>query len=193
MDPIEKFKAWLSEAEKTEPNDPNAMTLATVSAQGFPSARIVLCRGANADGFRFYTNYESRKGQELAENPHVALIFYWKTLHKQVRIEGVATQTSADDSDEYFNSRHPRSRRGAIASKQSHVIENYEELMARMHKAEADFPDDNAIPRPEWWGGFLVAPKRIEFWEDRDNRLHERHVFERDDAGEWRTPYMLSP
>ncbi len=175
-DPFALFEAWMAEAAATELNDPNAMTLATATAGGRPSARIVLLKGADRDGFVFYTNTLSRKGSELATNPQVALLFHWKSLGRQVRVEGRAEPVSAPEADAYFASRPRISRLGAWASDQSRNLPDRAVLTSRVEALEARFPDDN-IPRPPHWSGYRVRPQSFEFWQDMPYRLHDRTVF----------------
>lgn len=181
-DPIAQFRAWFEEAAQTEIHDVNAMTLATASPDGRPSARIVLLKGLD-EGFIFYTNYDSHKGRELAANPHAALVFWWPTLSRQVRIEGTVERTSAEESDAYFVSRPRRSCIGAIASPQSCVIDNREILEQRALEVEGRFGADMVIPRPEHWGGYRVRPTLVEFWQGRENRLHDRLQYRKDGDG----------
>ena len=173
-DPVRQFAAWYDAAVAAGVTEPEAMTLSTATPDGRPSARVVLLRGFDARGFCFFTNYESRKGRELTANPHAALTFHWATLERQVRIEGRVERTTAAESDAYFASRPSTSRIGAWSSPQSEVIANraaLEELFARFR---AEHADDAAIPRPPSWGGFRLAPERIEFWQGRPSRLHDR-------------------
>ncbi|MFZ4731544.1 MAG: pyridoxamine 5'-phosphate oxidase [Pirellulales bacterium] len=173
-DPVRQFAAWYDAAVAAGVPEPEAMTLSTATPDGRPSARVVLLRGFDARGFCFFTNYESRKGRELTANPHAALTFHWATLERQVRIEGRVERTTAAESDAYFASRPSTSRIGAWSSPQSEVIANraaLEELFARFR---AEHADDAAIPRPPSWGGFRLAPERIEFWQGRPSRLHDR-------------------
>ena len=188
-DPFALFDAWLAEAGRTEPNDPNAMTLATATPDGRPSARMVLLKGADQDGFVFYTNTQSRKGGELAVNQAVALLFHWKTLTRQVRIEGRAAPVSPAEADTYYASRARVSRLGAWASDQSRPLDTRETLEARVSALEARYPGDD-IPRPPHWSGFRVRPDSFEFWQDMPYRLHDRTVFTRADGG-WATEKLF--
>lgn len=181
-DPFALFAAWFAEAEASEPNDPNAMTLATVTPDGRPSARIVLLKGYDAQGFVFYTNLTSRKGRELGETPVAALLFHWKSLRRQVRIEGAVSLVSEDEADAYFASRPRGSKIGAWASLQSSELASRAELEARVAAFETAYPGEE-VPRPAHWSGFRVAPSRLEFWQDMPFRLHDRLVFEADGQG----------
>ena len=175
-DPIVQFDSWLQDAVAAEPTDPNAMTLATVSADGRPSTRMVLLKGHDAQGFAFYTNFNSLKGRELLSNPNASLCFYWKSLGRQVRIGGPAAIVSDDEADAYFATRARGSQIGAWASEQSQSVESREVLEARVRALEAQY-EVGGIPRPAHWSGFRVAPERIEFWTDRPDRLHDRQLF----------------
>lgn len=180
-DPLAIFDAWLKEAEQSEPNDPNAMALATADAEARPSVRMVLLKGHDARGFVFYTNRDGRKAGELAANSHAALLFHWKSLRRQVRVEGAVTPVSDAESDAYFASRSRASQIGAWASDQSRPLDDRATFEARYAAVEARFPSD--VPRPPFWGGYRVAPERIELWEDRPGRLHHRRLFTRTDDG----------
>ena len=184
-DPIVQFEAWMAEAEAKEPNDPNAMTLATATPEGIPSARMVLLKGIDHRGFVFYTNLGSRKAAEVLRNPHAALLFHWKSLRRQVRIEGPVEAVDADEADTYFATRPRSSQIGAWASKQSQPLKGRFELDARIARITARF-GLGSIPRPPFWSGYRVVPETFEFWEDRPFRLHMRFVFHRQDGG-WRT------
>lgn len=171
-DPIRQFAAWFREAVDAGISEPNAMTLCTASASGMPSGRIVLLKDVTPDGFTFFTNYLSRKGKELGENPHASLVFWWKEQERQVRIEGDVTRVATDASDTYFGVRPRGSQVSAWASPQSSVIESREVLETWAREVEERFDGD--LPRPDFWGGFLLTPRRVEFWQGRPNRLHDR-------------------
>jgi pyridoxamine 5'-phosphate oxidase len=178
-DPFQLFDAWFAKAQASEPNDPNAMALATADEQGRPSVRIVLLKAHGPDGFVFYTNQHSRKGRELARNPRAALLFHWKTLRRQVRIEGKVSLVSSEKADAYFATRSRDSQLGAWASDQSSPLASRAEFEKRYEEMKAKF-EGRDVPRPPNWGGFSVAPETIEFWTDRAHRLHERRLFTRD-------------
>jgi pyridoxamine 5'-phosphate oxidase len=184
-DPIEQFSVWFSQAQNANLREPNAMTLATADAFGRPSARIVLLKGVDARGFTWFTNYESRKGEDLGLNSHAALVFFWNELERQVRIEGTVDKIAESESDAYFQSRPQGSRLGAWASPQSQVIESRADLevreksFAEQFKVEQDNTNSDAIPRPAHWGGYRMNPTMIEFWQGRSSRLHDRLRFTR--------------
>lgn len=190
-DPHAIFESWFAQARISELNDPNAMALATATADGLPSVRMVLLKGHGPDGFVFYTNFHSRKGGELAANPHVALLFHWKSLRRQIRIEGPIAEVSPEEADAYFASRHPESRLGSAASDQSRPLPDRQTYLDRVDELRAQYPDGN-IARPAHWSGYRVLPTAIEFWQDRDYRLHERRRFVADGAGGW-TSTLLYP
>jgi len=181
-DPFALFDAWFAEAKASEPNDPEAMALATADAAGNPSVRMVLLKGHGPDGFVFYTNSGSRKGNELAGNPNVALLFHWKSLRRQVRIEGVAEPVPAAEADAYYATRVRDSQLGAWASDQSRPLDRRETLEARFAEIAKRF-EGQPVPRPPHWSGFRVVPRSIEFWSDGAHRLHERRLFVRHDSG----------
>jgi pyridoxamine 5'-phosphate oxidase len=177
-DPFEEFGAWFERAQNSGFVEPNAMSLATADADAHPSVRTILLRGWDRRGFTFYTNYESRKGSDLAANPRAALLFFWDKLSRQIRIEGSVEKITPEESDAYFQSRPRGHRLGAWVSAQSRPIRGREELEEKLSEVEARYPGD--VPRPPYWGGYRVSPERFEFWEGRANRLHDRFVYRRD-------------
>ncbi len=186
QDPISLFKDWLRSASASEPNDPNAMTLATVDPQGMPAARIVLLKDVDERGFTFFTNMLSQKGQQLAQAPRAALCFHWKTLRQQVRVVGMVELVSAEEADAYYATRPRGSRIGAWASLQSQPLDSRATLEGRVAELSAFYGEQGEIPRPPHWSGYRVLPACIEFWRDRPFRLHDRIVYTRRDDG-WTT------
>lgn len=183
-DPLQQFSVWWNEAINSNIDEVNAMTLATATAEGVPSARIVLLKGVSNEGFFFFTNYQSHKGIELGKNPQAALVFFWKELERQVRIEGTVEKLSDTDSDTYFTSRPVASKIGAWASPQSTPIPGREIIEENVFKYQQMFGDEN-IPRPPHWGGYIVKPVKVEFWQGRRSRLHDRILYTRQNNG-WR-------
>jgi pyridoxamine 5'-phosphate oxidase len=190
-DPIDLFEAWMNEAKKTEPNDPNAVALGT-SGDNSPSIRMVLLKDFNKDGFVFYTNLDSQKGNELKNNPKAAMCFHWKSLLRQVRINGTVKKVSDKVADEYYNTRGYESRIGAWASKQSSILNNRDELLNSIEKYKKKYSNKNEVPRPNHWSGWNLTPSSIEFWLDGDSRIHERLKYIKDDSENW-TKSLLSP
>jgi pyridoxamine 5'-phosphate oxidase len=190
-DPIELFKLWMDDAKKSEPNDPNAVSLAT-SNNNFPSVRMVLLKDFSQNGFIFYTNLNSQKGNELKENPKAAMCFHWKSLLRQIRINGVVTQVADDVADKYYNSRSYESRIGAWASKQSKELTSRDQLIDSIKKYKDKYNDENNVPRPSHWSGWILSPQSIEFWLDGDGRIHERLKYIEDRNGQW-IKSLLSP
>lgn len=189
-DPFTLFNSWYDEAHASEINDSNAMTVATADAQGRPSARMVLLKGHGPSGFVFYTNYEGRKAADLFANPYAALLFHWKSLRRQIRIEGRVEKVTAEEGDAYFATRSRDSQLGAWASDQSRPLDSRETFERRYEEFRARF-EGKPIPRPPHWSGFRVIPDRMEFWQDREHRLHERRLFTRVEDG-W-TEGLLYP
>jgi len=184
-DPIKQFDKWFNEALKAEVTEPTAMTLATATTDGRPSARIVLLKGFNNDGFVFYTNYLSRKGKEIGKNPLGSLLFFWAGLERQVRIEGVIEKVSREDSEQYFHSRPRASQLGAVASPQSQEIADRDVLESKFNQADVQYGDQE-IPKPSFWGGYILKPRLIEFWQGRRSRLHDRILYKKVDNKNWK-------
>ena len=191
-DPIEQFNLWFQQTLEADLIEPNAMTLATATSDGKPTARIVLLKGVSDRGFVFYTNYESQKGQQLIANPYAALVFLWDKLERQVRIEGRVEKLSSAESAEYFHSRPKASQLGAWTSDQSRVIPNREVLEKKQSELQKQYSGDATVPLPPHWGGFRVVPDRIEFWQGRPSRLHDRLVYDLQTDGSWQIE-RLSP
>ena len=191
-DPLKLFKLWMDEAKKSEPNDPNAVALATANNKNFPSVRMVLLKDFNKDGFVFYTNLNSQKGNELKENPKASMCFHWKSLLRQIRISGLLTLVADDVADAYYSSRNYESRIGAWASKQSEKLNSREELINSINEYKKKYDDKNKVPRPSHWSGWNLSPLTIEFWLDGDNRIHERLKYKKNKQGDWEKS-LLSP
>ncbi|MCA9400397.1 MAG: pyridoxamine 5'-phosphate oxidase [Candidatus Omnitrophica bacterium] len=183
-EPIELFKKWMAAAVKKELFEPNAMTLATATQDGRPTARTVLLKDFGPDGFVFYTNYHSRKGKNLEANPHASLVFYWGSLSRQVLVDGTVTRTDRRTSEEYFHSRPRGSQIAAAASEQSSVVSNRETLMDKMKEIERDY-QGKEVPCPQNWGGYCLIPQRIEFWQGRPDRMHDRLCYQLQADGTW--------
>ena len=191
-DPIHLFDTWMEEAKKTEPNDPNAVALATSSQNNIPSVRMVLLKDFNQNGFVFYTNLDSQKGHELKQNPNVAMCFHWKSLLRQIRVNGTVSLVPNEVADDYYNSRSYESRIGAWASKQSKELKDREQLDNSIEEYKKKYADKNKVPRPNYWSGWNLSPSSIEFWLDGDNRIHERLKYTKNSKGEW-IRSILSP
>ena len=190
-DPIELFKLWMDDAKKSEPNDPNAVSLAT-SNNNFPSVRMVLLKDFSQNGFVFYTNLNSQKGNELKENPKAAMCFHWKSLLRQIRINGVVMKVANDVADKYYSSRSYESRIGAWASKQSKELTSRDQLIDSIKEYKDKYNDENNVPRPSHWSGWILSPQSIEFWLDGDSRIHERLKYFKDSSDQW-IKSLLSP
>ena len=191
-DPFELFEKWFSEAKKKEINDPNALALGTASKEGIPSVRMVLLKGFDKNGFVFYTNLNSQKGEELKKNPNASMCFHWKSLLRQIRIVGTLELVDNKTADDYYNSRAYESRIGAWASKQSSFLENRSELLENMEIFRKKYNDKENVPRPSHWSGWLLKPSSIEFWLDGENRIHERLKYISDENNIW-VKKLLSP
>ena len=191
-DPIDLFKAWMKEAKVSEPNDPNALALATADKNAIPSVRMVLLKDFNKEGFVFYTNLESQKGNELKENPNASMCFHWKSLLRQVRINGNLLKVESDVADEYYNSRAYESRIGAWASQQSTILKNRNDLILSIEEYKKKYNNKDNVPRPKHWSGWNLSPLNIEFWLDGDNRIHERLKYVKDKNGKW-NKFLLNP
>jgi pyridoxamine 5'-phosphate oxidase len=191
-DPIQLFKIWMEEAKKSEPNDPNAVALATSDKNNHPSVRIVLLKDFNEEGFVFYTNLNSQKGNELKENPKASMCFHWKSILRQIRISGSVSLVADDVADDYYNSRGYDSRIGAWASNQSEVLISRDELMNSIEKYRKKYNDKNKVPRPNHWSGWNLSPSSIEFWLDGNSRIHERLKYIKNSNGNW-VKSLLSP
>ena len=191
-DPIQLFKIWMDEAKKSEPNDPNAFSLATSNKESLPSVRVVLLKEFNQSGFVFYTNLNSQKGNELKENPKAAMCFHWKSLLRQIRVSGTVIQAEDEIADQYYNLRDYESRIGAWASKQSKELSSRNELMNLIKQFKKKYNDEDNVPRPGHWSGWNLSPTSIEFWLDRDNRIHERLKYTKDKSNNW-TKFLLNP
>ncbi len=183
--PISLFKTWLEEAKNTEINDPEAMALATSTPDGFPSVRMVLLKQCDDLGFKFHTNEQSQKGTQLDSNPHAALCFHWKTLRKQIRVEGIIEKASATEADEYFKTRPYARQIGAWASDQSRPLESREYLENKIKNIQKQYPEGAQVPRPPYWQGYRVIPQKIEFWWDNPDRLHDRLLYTKTSSGSW--------
>lgn len=191
--PLTLFEDWFAEAKQSEPNDPNAMALATATPDGAPSVRMVLLKGHSPDGFTFYTNAQSRKGGEIRSNMQASLLFHWKSLRRQIRIEGPLTEVSPEMADAYFHSRAFVSQVGSAASDQSRPLEDRQIYLDRIEQLEEVCKEAGEVPRPPHWTGFTLSPRRIEFWLDRANRLHDRREFTRASADEGWQDSLLYP
>ena len=191
-DPIKLFKNWFNLAKKTELNDPNALSLATSNAKGFPSVRIVLLKDYNKNGFVFYTNLNSKKSQSIKENRRAEMCFYWKSLSRQIRVNGTISKVSDKEADNYYSSRPYLSKIGAWASKQSEVLESRLELLKSISKYKKKYNDKKNVPRPRHWSGWRLFPKEIEFWLNIENRTHERLKYSMNKKGRWKK-FLLNP
>ena len=191
-DPFKLFERWFDEAKKKEINDPNALALGTATKMGLPSVRMVLLKGFNKDGFVFYTNLNSQKGNELKDNPNASMCFHWKSLLRQVRVVGTLNLVDNKTADDYYNTRAYESRIGAWASKQSSILKSRDELLNSLENFKNKYNDKDKVPRPDYWSGWNLKPSSIEFWLDGDNRIHERLKYTLDDDNNW-VKNLLSP
>ena len=191
-DPFKLFEKWFNEAKKNEINDPNALALGTASKTGIPSVRMVLLKGFDKNGFVFYTNLNSQKGNELKDNPNATMCFHWKSLLRQIRIVGTLNLVDDKTADDYYNTRAYESRIGAWASKQSSILKSREELLDSLESFKKKYSDKNSVPRPDYWSGWNLKPSSIEFWLDGDNRIHERLKYTLDENKNW-VKNLLSP
>jgi len=191
-DPIELFKTWMNKAKETEPNDPNALSLATTDSNGLPSVRIVLLKDFNENGFVFYTNLNSQKSLSLKKNPKAEMCFHWKSLLRQVRINGTVSEVLEKEADDYYDTRPYDSRIGAWASKQSEVLNSRKELIDSINKYKEKYNNEKNVPRPNYWSGWRLLPKEIEFWLNVENRIHERLKYSKDKNGKW-NKFLLNP
>jgi pyridoxamine 5'-phosphate oxidase len=191
-DPIQLFKIWMEEAKASELNDPNALALATADKNAIPSVRMILLKDFNREGFVFYTNLESQKGDELKANPNASMCFHWKSLLRQVRINGNLSKVADDVADEYYNSRTYNSRIGAWASKQSKILKNRNDLISSIEEYKKKYNDKDRVPRPKHWSGWNLSPLSIEFWLGRENRIHERLKYDKNENGNWNKS-LLNP
>ena len=191
-DPFQLFERWFAEAKSKEINDPNALALGTANKEGIPSVRMVLLKGFDQNGFIFYTNLDSQKGHELKQNPNVAMCFHWKSLLRQIRVNGTVSLVPNEVADDYYNSRSYESRIGAWASKQSKELKDRDQLDKSIEEYKKKYTDKNKVPRPNYWSGWNLSPSSIEFWLDGDNRIHERLKYTKNSKGQW-TKSLLSP
>jgi len=191
-DPFELFEKWFNEAKNKEINDPNALALGTASKEGIPSVRMVLLKGFDKNGFVFYTNLNSQKGNEIKENPNATMCFHWKSLLRQIRIVGTLKQVEDKIADDYYNTRAYESRIGAWASKQSSILKSRDELLNSLKEFKKKYSEEQKVPRPGHWSGWNLAPTSIEFWLDGDNRIHERLKYSLNEKNNW-TKDLLSP